>query len=58
MKYQKIIPATKPIKIQIPDQKTLTAYTRVIIGKERRATQGARNALPRTVHRITYQHHG
>ena len=43
MKYQKNIPATKPNKVQIPDQKTLTANAKVIIINEegRKAEQSA-----------------
>ena len=57
MKYQKNIPATKPNKVHIPDQKTLTAKARVIIKK------GCPDKMPEhpptwCVELITCQRHG
>jgi len=56
MKYQKNIPATKPNKVHIPDQKTLIANAKVIM-KKRMPRQDA-EASPYMVCRITYQRHG
>lgn len=56
MKYQKIIPATKPNIVHIPDQNTDTANTKGSIKKKEGETEN-RNALPMLC-RITYQHHG
>lgn len=51
--YQKTIPARKPIRVHMPDQKTLTAYANTI-----RKNLPVAREVPGRLLPTTCQHHG